>query len=129
MSYRIGQNFFTCQNHRLIHCVPEIIAKLKDFIYVAQSLIKKLSYQISTANLRQVTAISAVKSNVTRWSSTYAMLRRFKELADIVTHIDDDEVQELLLSETDQKDTENICKIEGSGISHNPDPGIGDEFE
>ena len=73
----LGIPFIGCASHRFNLAVKDILEDNQLIISKVQSIMRKLSYQIPAANLRQFTHLRAVLNNETRWSSTYQMLKRY----------------------------------------------------
>ncbi len=64
-----------------------------------QSLMKKLSYPIPVAKkLRDFTHLRAKCSNITRWSFTAAMLKRFVDLKYFCLKLELDEIDDLIVA-------------------------------
>lgn len=73
-------------------------------------LMKPLSFNIPAAKLRRLNLLSAVNRNETPWRSTYAMLKRFRDLEPFLIQIDDDDVQALLPKQDKKIDVHRILK-------------------
>ncbi len=87
--------------------MKEIIKVNEDVIDKVQCLMKKLSYQIPAAILRDFTHLRAKCSNVTRSSSTAAMLKRFFPFERILPKLEMDEIGNLTTSEI--RKIEELC--------------------
>lgn len=74
---------------------------------MANELMGKLSNIEQAAKLRRVTTLQPIKRNVTRWSSTFSMIKRFFELED---HLDsrDAELIPFIPSRQEEQELRNI---------------------
>ncbi len=82
---------------------------------------QKLSNPIPGARLRIHAKLCAISSNVTRWSSTAHMLKRYIELREILPKIDDDEIEKLFPTVSEYRRIEKLIQNLKSSIpSHSP---------
>ena len=95
---RRGPVFVGCHSHRFNLAVKDILEDHTAAISKVQELMHKLCYHIPAAMLRRLTPLSAFTANVTRWSSTHAMLKRYVAIREFITEIDLTEISLLLLS-------------------------------
>jgi hypothetical protein len=73
-----------CQSHRLNLAVKNLCSTLEPIIDNINCLMIKLDTLKFRGALRKVTKYSPVKRNSTRWSSTYAMIKRFFVLREFI---------------------------------------------
>ncbi len=66
-------------------------------------------YPIAAAKLRDFTNLRAKCSNITRWSSTAAMLKRFMDLKDFLPNLELDEIDDLMLTTSEVRKIEALC--------------------
>ncbi len=97
LSKKSSIEFVGCPSHRFNLAMKEIIRINEVVIDKVQSLMKKLSYPFPAAKLRDFSHLRAKCSNVTRWSSTAAMLKRFVQLKDFLQKLKMDEIDDLML--------------------------------
>lgn len=70
-------------------------------LFKGHTLMGKLSYDIPSAKLRQLTSLRPKLNNQTRWCSTYDMLRRYVEIKEQIFKIDGVDIAGLLLDPDD----------------------------
>ncbi|KAG7361649.1 hypothetical protein IV203_036750 [Nitzschia inconspicua] len=73
-----------CASHRLNLAVKDILKDYSSLTTCVYRLMKKLKNIIPAAKLRKLTPLRAKCSNATRWSSTYEMLLRYKQLEEFL---------------------------------------------
>ena len=105
---KIGAIFVGCYSHRYNLEIKDILCEFDEAIEQVHKLMKKLSYQIPAPKLRALIPLKAVCANVTRWSSTFHMLRRYDRIREFILQINDSEVGELI---PDDNDHEQICEL------------------
>lgn len=105
----LGPFFVGCHSHRYNLAMKDILEEYEEVIEKVQAIMKKLSYQIPAAKLRRFTLLKAKQRNVTRWSSTYDMLRRYRELKEFLPKLDDVELESILLSEEEDILVDHLC--------------------
>lgn len=110
MSRRIGPTFVGYQIHRFNLFVQEILDQYCNIISNVQALMKKLSYQISAAQLRALTPLKPKLSNDTLWSSTYEILVRYPELFPFISRIDSEEIRNLIPNNDDNEKIQGLRK-------------------
>lgn len=93
-----------CASHRLNLAVNLMLAEHDQLLDQVQAIMIKLNNSlIAAAHLRRVTTLRPVLRQATRWSSAFAMVRRYIELKEVMDKIDDDEIASILLSRRDEK--------------------------
>ena len=92
----LGCSFIGCASHRFNLAVKEYMLTYEEKLDDIQSLMKKLLNLKIAGALRRKTDLKPVIRNVTRWSSTYSMLKRFLQLKDILVSLNHPEVNEFL---------------------------------
>lgn len=94
--------------HRFKLVVKEILSQHCTIIRKVHVLIPKLRNVIPGAKLRTFIDKVMILNNVTRWSSTYEMFRRYMEIREFVADMDLPEVTFILPSNADNAIIENI---------------------
>ncbi|KAG7354964.1 hypothetical protein IV203_004320 [Nitzschia inconspicua] len=85
-----------CASHRFNLAVKDILKDYADLITCVCRLMKKLKNIIPAAKLRKLTPLRAKCSNATRWSSTYEMLVRYKQLEEFLPKLGFVEVEDMM---------------------------------
>ena len=70
---------------------------------------KKLSFQIPAAKLREFTHLRTKCNNEMRWSSTYNMLTRYKAIREFLPALEVPEIEELVLSDSANHAVDSLC--------------------
>jgi hypothetical protein len=96
-----------CGSHRLKLAVKRVLEPFEPILKKIHELMGKLSTIKQAAKLRRVTTLQPIKRNVTRWSSTFSMLKRFFELEE---HLDtrDSELIPFIPSRREAQDLRNF---------------------
>jgi hypothetical protein len=112
--------FIGCASHRFNLAVKEYMGAHEEVLEDINCLMKKLSTLKIAGALRKKTDLHPITRNVTRWSSTFSMLKRFLKLKDIVSSLNNMEINvfipdgrklnELEQLEKDSKKFESITK-------------------
>jgi hypothetical protein len=89
---RLHCPFIGCASHRFNLAVKEFMRTHEDSLNNINELMKKLSTLKIAGALRKKTDLKPVTRNVTRWSSTYSMLKRFFDLKDLLPTLNNQEV-------------------------------------
>jgi hypothetical protein len=84
----LGVPFIGCASHRFNLACRHYLDPFETSITKINDLMKTLCNIKQAGKLRKKTNLEPVKRNVTRWSSTYEMVKRFFE---IKTFIDDED--------------------------------------
>ncbi|KAF1780906.1 Ribonuclease H-like domain [Phytophthora cactorum] len=84
-----------CASHRLNLAVQDDLAAHEDDLAAVQALMIKLRTLTESAKLRLKTDLRPVIRQQTRWSSTFAMVKRYFELLEFID-VEDDDIMELL---------------------------------
>ena len=87
-----------CASHRFNLAVKDILEEYSDVTSCVYHMMKKLKNIIPAAKLRKLTPLRAKCANATRWSSTYKMLRCYKQLKEFLPKLNMTEVDDLLPS-------------------------------
>ena len=77
-----------CYSHRLNLAVEVFLQHYEEVLSLVHSLMVKLWTLRNSAKLRRVTELRPIQRNVTRWSSTFEMLKRFTELKEFIDTTD-----------------------------------------
>ncbi|KAG7352365.1 hypothetical protein IV203_008413 [Nitzschia inconspicua] len=85
-----------CGSHRFNLAVTDILKDYAALITCVYRLMKKLKNIIPAAKLRKLTPLRAKCSNATRWSSTYEMLVRYKQLEEFLPKLGLVEVEDMM---------------------------------
>jgi len=91
--------------------VKDILNDYEDILATVNQLMKKLKNIIPSAKLRKFTPLKPKCRNVTRWSSTYEMLRRYKRLRRFLPLLNLDEIEDLLPSSRQDRDIDNLLTL------------------
>jgi hypothetical protein len=86
-----------CASHRLNLAAKAFYQEFESILENINSIMKKLNTLKRAARLRLLTDLEPVTRNSTRWSSTFAMVKRFIEIKE---YIDFNDVELILLSPT-----------------------------
>ena len=107
LATQCGIPLIGCGSHRLNLAVKKVLEPIEPTLKKIHELMGKLSTIKQAAKLRRVTTLGPIKRNVTRWSSTFSMLKRFFELEE---HLDtrDTELIPFIPSRREEQDLRNI---------------------
>lgn len=72
-------------------------------------VMKKLSFALAAAKLREYTHLRAKCSNATRWSSTSVMLTRYLEIKEFLPELDIEDLDGMLPTAREVKSVEKLC--------------------
>ena len=97
-----------CASHRLNLAVKEWLKPHSDLISKLNALMKKLRTPIVAGALRTKTHLRAKCNNVTRWSSTAAMLERYQKIKVFLPELRLEAVDSLMLSYLEEREVENL---------------------
>lgn len=100
---KLGIPIIGCASHRLNLAAQKFYSDIEPLLEKMQETMKKLKHIKSAGKLRRVTKLKPVLRNVTRWSSTYNMIKRylqFTQLGDRLLEIDST-LPDVLLSRTE----------------------------
>ncbi len=103
LATRCGVPLIGCGSHRLNLAVKKFLEPFESILKKIHELMGKLSTIKQAAKLRRVTTLQPIKRNVTRFSSTFSMLKRFFELEE---HLDtrDSELIPFIPSRREEQD-------------------------
>ena len=76
-----------CASHRFNLAVQDILSEHETLLFKVHALMKKLRTPLMAARLAKQTPLNAKTQNVTRWSSSFDMLRRYNELREFLHHL------------------------------------------
>jgi len=77
--------FIGCKSHKLNLACRVYLQKIDGLVQLVRAAMKNLSKLKSAGELRKFTLKAPKKDNVTRWSSTFEMLRRYELLSAFLT--------------------------------------------
>ncbi|KAG6599843.1 Phosphoenolpyruvate carboxykinase [Phytophthora cinnamomi] len=77
-----------CASHRYNLAVNRYLAAYESELAAVNSLMVQLRHVNNAAELAKYTDLKPVKRNVTRWSSTFEMVRRYKKIRDSIRQVD-----------------------------------------
>ena len=97
-------------SHRLNLAIKDILKFHEVLLNKLNRLMSKLRNLLLSAKLRKLTTLRPKLRNVTRWSSTYDVLRRHKELKPFLSKIDSVEIDELELSLSETRQVDSLVK-------------------
>jgi hypothetical protein len=96
-----------CVSHRLNLAVKLFYEPHEDLLAKVNSLMKELKTTKNLATLQQYTPLYPVQRNVTRWSSTFEMLKRYIKLEEFIIASDVD-VEDLLPTRKEHRIIEKL---------------------
>lgn len=102
-------SFVGCASHRFNLAVKDLLLPHKDIILKVAEMMKKLRAPLKRAILRKFTDLTPIVCNVTRWSSTYDMLKRFLELRDVLPQLHIAELDDLMPVRRETQQLELLC--------------------
>lgn len=97
----LGYGFICYASHRFNLAAKDILSGYTANIDSVNTLMVKLRNMLPSARLRKHNPLKPLRRNVTRWSSTYAMLRRYQEMKEFVTKLGLEDVTVLMASSAD----------------------------
>jgi hypothetical protein len=100
-----------CASHRFNLAVKDLLKEYSDLLNDINALMKKLKNLIPSAKLRKFTALRPKCSNATRWSSTYEMLKRYKELEAYLPMLNVREIDDLMPSGRNLRDIDLLLTL------------------
>lgn len=100
----MGCDFIGYASHRNNLAIRDILEVEKGKNKSVQKLMVELPNVLPSAKLRQITGLRQLVNNVTRWSSTYIMLKRYLQLRILIPQLQLMDVS-ILLSSLATKDT------------------------
>ena len=101
-----------CRSHIFNLAVNHFLSTFKDLVDKIDKLCGKLRNRNAADKLRQLgCTIEAVSRNVTRWSSTYMMLKRYRELNKYINKTNFPELIDYLLTPLDVASLEGLLSI------------------
>jgi hypothetical protein len=84
----MGLPLVGCASHRYNLAVNRYLVPYESELAAVNSLMVKLRQVNNAAELAKFTDLKPVKRNVTRWSSTFEMVRRYKKIRDSIRQVD-----------------------------------------
>ncbi|RHY05928.1 hypothetical protein DYB37_012316 [Aphanomyces astaci] len=108
---RCGLPLVGCASHRFNLFVNDILTDYEPLLEAVNDLMKKLKNLIPAAKLRRLTPLAVKTRNVTRWSSTYAMLRRYSDTKHFIRQVNDRSVLPYLLSSDQDKEVDKLLLL------------------
>lgn len=90
-----------CASHRFQLAIQDKLSEHSEKIENIHKIMVKLRSLKNAAKLREHTDLKPILSNVTRWGSTFRMLRRYAELRPVLQTINISEVTELFPSNSE----------------------------
>ena len=92
-----------CASHRFNLAVQDILSEHETLLFKVHALMKKLRTPLMAARLAKQTPLNAKTQNVTRWSSSFDMLRRYNELREFLHHLNSTELDAYFLSTAEDR--------------------------
>ncbi|GMF17457.1 unnamed protein product [Phytophthora fragariaefolia] len=77
-----------CASHRYNLAVNRYLAAYEPELAAVNSLMVQLRHVNNAAELAKYTDLKPIKRNVTRWWSTFEMMRRYKNIRDLIRQVD-----------------------------------------
>ncbi|KAG3002197.1 hypothetical protein PC128_g14402 [Phytophthora cactorum] len=81
---KLGVPLIGCSNHRFNLALNQFLEKYQNQIDMIQTLMIQLRQSNNAAALARVTPLKPIKSNATRWNSTFTMLKRYVKIWDAI---------------------------------------------
>ncbi|KAK1945571.1 hypothetical protein P3T76_002619 [Phytophthora citrophthora] len=85
---RMGLPLVGCASHRLNLAIQQHISTHENLLAQVNELMCQLRTKKNAATLSKYTELRPVKRNVTRWSSTFKMVKRFLQIKDAIKHVE-----------------------------------------
>ncbi|GMF39749.1 unnamed protein product [Phytophthora fragariaefolia] len=85
---RMGLPLVGCASHRLNLAIQQHLAEHEALLAQVNELMCQLGTKRNAGTLRKYTDVRSVKRNVTRWSSTLKMVKRFLQIKDAAKHVE-----------------------------------------
>ena len=104
----LNVHFIGCARHRLNLAVQQFSSIHESVLEKVHAVMKKLRTVKKSASLRKATPLCAVLRNVTRCSSTLAMLKRYIELRPILVKLNDPEIVDLMLAQSEERSLSTV---------------------
>ncbi|ETP50571.1 hypothetical protein F442_04153 [Phytophthora nicotianae P10297] len=104
----MGLPLVGCASHRLNLAIQQYISEHEALLCQVNELMTQLRTKKNSASLGEYTDLRPVKRNVTRWSSTFKMVKRFVEFKDAVKHVE--AVDELMPRAPDCRKLEKLLE-------------------
>ncbi|KAG2923797.1 hypothetical protein PC114_g4697 [Phytophthora cactorum] len=103
-----------CARHRFNFAMNDFLAPDKPLLTRVHAVMKRLTTIKCRAMLRKLTHLAPVMRNATRWSSVYAMVKRYTELMPFLLKIDhgsvaDYDLESYLLSPCESERVTTLC--------------------
>ena len=102
MARRLRIPLVGCSSHKFNLAVGLVLEEHETLLTKVHALMTRCRTLINRAKLRRLTHLAPVVRNVTRWSSTYAMTRRYLKLEPFLSEIED--LADHMLSRKEVKD-------------------------
>lgn len=107
----VGVSLIGCASHRLNLATQTFLLPLESMLTKIEYLMKKLRSIKNSAALRRFTHLSPILRNVTRWSSTYAMIQRYLEMKEHIVSIDNAELMDMLPTPSEERSIKHIFEM------------------
>ena len=104
-------HYIGCASHRFNLAVQDLMTPYREVIDKVNSLMKKLQNLIPAAKLRRINHLKAKTSIKTRWSSTYAMITRFRQISDFILKIDLTEIICMMPTHAEMKQLDKLYSL------------------
>lgn len=110
LSRMVSCGFVGCSSHRYNLAVKDVIHLHTKMIEQIKQIMSKLCFPLRRAKLREMTDLSPVKCNETRWSSMHVMLKRYVAIREFLPKLMIEDVDELLLSRKDDQQVDKLLE-------------------
>lgn len=104
----VQTNFIGFASHRLNLAMKHLLEPHEEVIKNVQALMKKLKNILPTAKLCKLTPLRAKTAQVTRWPSTYEMLKRYFQLKVFLPQLNLPEIDDLLPSPVEERELQRL---------------------
>lgn len=98
LAKRLEIPMICCHGHRFNLALQDLLKTYKEILDKVSKIMLQLKNQIPATKLRKFTPLSAKTRNVTRWSSTFTMLKLYREIRQFLSKLEIGEIEELALT-------------------------------
>ena len=108
LANRTGIPLVGCASHRLNLAMRDVLDEEEQLIERINSIMVKMRGLLLSAKLQKLNPLKPIVRNVTRWSSTHHMLKRYIDLREYLTGLESDEIELLRQSPSENRRLESF---------------------